>query len=195
MVIFWKVIITVLLLYSVVIDGNRARRRRRQTLDQISNSINQKRLPPNPKILNAYEQSSLQNDNQNEIVSGKTGGRQYYSHQGPYGYGTIQGTNYPYAGAGVGPYQYGYGQYGQSGQSIGHYGSYYNQNPGSYGYYSGYNSGSNYNRPGYSSNYNPSWGGGGNYGGYFWNAGQKQNFNMFVIFISLVGSLVICLSL
>ncbi|CAF3513866.1 unnamed protein product [Rotaria sp. Silwood1] len=178
-----------------IIDGNRARRRRRQALDEAANSVNQRRLPPKPRILNAQEPSFLQNDDQNEVISGKTGGRQYNPYRNPYGYGTVQGTNYPYAGAGVGPYQYGYGQYGQSGQAIGHYGSYYNQNPGSYGYYSGYNSGSSYNRPGYyGSNYYPS-GGGNYYGGYFWNAGQKQNINMFVVFISLLGSLVICLSL
>lgn len=71
---------------------------------------------------------------------------------------------------------------------MGSYGSYYNQNPNSY--YGGYNSG--YNRPGYSNNY-PS-GSNYNYGsGYFWNAGQKQNVNTFIVFLSSFLALVICL--
>ena len=37
-------------------------------------------------------------------------GRQYYPHQSQQGYGSVQGLNYPYAGAGVGSYQYGVGQ-------------------------------------------------------------------------------------
>jgi hypothetical protein len=74
---------------------------------------------------------------------------------------------------------------------MGQYGAYYNQYPGSNSFYSGYNSGSNYQRPGYSSNYYPS--SGQNYygGGGFWNAGQKQNINMFSIFLSSLLTLVI----
>jgi hypothetical protein len=57
---------------------------------------------------------------------------------------------------------------------MGQYGSYY-QNQGL----------NNYNRPGYS---------GSNYGGggYYWNAGQKQNVNMFTVFLSSVLALAIC---
>ena len=48
---------------------------------------------------------------QNEMIAGKQGSRQfYYPYQGQTGYGSVQGLNYPYAGAGVGSYQYGYGQ-------------------------------------------------------------------------------------
>jgi len=78
---------------------------------------------------------------------------------------------------------------------MGSYGSSYNQYP-----YSGYNA---YNRPG-SSNYYPSSGGvgyGGGYGsggygsGYFWNAGQKQNVNIFAVFLSSLLALAICFCL
>jgi hypothetical protein len=76
---------------------------------------------------------------------------------------------------------------------MGSYGSSYNQYP-----YSGYNA---YNRPG--SNYYPSSGsnyGGGGYGGgygsgYFWNAGQKQNVNIFAVFVSSLLALAICFCL
>ena len=72
---------------------------------------------------------------------------------------------------------------------MGQYGAYYNQNPGSSSFYGGYNSGGynsgGYNnRPGYS-NYYPS-SGGNNYGGYFWNAGQKQHMNKFTVFLSSI---------
>jgi hypothetical protein len=78
---------------------------------------------------------------------------------------------------------------------MGSYGS-YNQYPGSNSFYSGANTGGSYNRPGYSSNYYPSSGGnyGGGYGqGYFWNAGQKQNVNIFTIFVSSLLALAVCL--
>ncbi|CAF1077468.1 unnamed protein product [Rotaria sp. Silwood1] len=183
MVVCWKMIITLFLLYTVVIDGNRVRRSRRQTLDRVLNSINQKPLLPNPRIFHAQKYSYPQQDNKNEIVLGKKDRRYHPPNQDQHGYGTIQGINFPYAGIGVGPYQYGQGQYGQG------------QGQGQYGYYSGYNSANFYNRPGYdSSNYNPSWGG-NQYGGHRWNDGQKQNTNMFVVFLSLLVSLVIHLSL
>lgn len=92
-----------------VTDGNRVRRRRRQALNEAANSINKKSLPLNSQVLNSQEQGSLQTSDQNDVVSGKSGGRQYYSYQRPYGYGSLQGGYYPYAGAGVGAYQYGYG--------------------------------------------------------------------------------------
>jgi hypothetical protein len=63
---------------------------------------------PNPQILNAPGEAPMQQGGQNDIRTGKQGGRQYYSpYQGQLGYGSI---NYPYAGAGVGSYQYGVGQ-------------------------------------------------------------------------------------
>ncbi|CAF1138791.1 unnamed protein product [Adineta steineri] len=197
MVVFWKIIISVLLLYTIAIDGNRARRRRRQTLlNPSSNPHNQMPLQQNPQ-----GQPSSQQGGQNEIISGKQGGRQYYPYQGQtgYGYGSVQGLNYPYAGAGVGSYNYGSGQYGQQGQGLGgQYGAYYNQYPGSSSFYGGYNSAgynsggyNSYNRPGYS-NYYPS-SGSNMYGGYFWNAGQKHNVNMFTVFLSSILTCIICL--
>ncbi len=97
----------------------------------------------------------------------------------PYGQGIGQyGQGIGQYGQGGGLYGQGAGQYGQYGQGMGQYGSYY-QNQGL----------NNYNRPGYSSNYNPS---GSNYGGYYWNAGQKQNVNMFTVFLSSVLALAIC---
>jgi len=208
MVIFWKVFLTILIFYTIAIDGNRARRRRRQApmgnMNPMANSLNQPQLPPNPQMHNGPGQP-LPQGGQNDFGAGKQGGRQYYSpYQGQYG--SVQGLNYPYAGAGLGSYQYGTGQYGQMGQ----YGSYYNQYPGSSSFYGGYGSGGYgggygsggygggygsggyYNRPG-SSNYYPSGGGGNYYGGYFWNAGQKQNINMFTVFLSSLLTLVICL--
>ncbi|CAF1407718.1 unnamed protein product [Adineta ricciae] len=193
MVFSWKVIITVFVLYTIAIDGNRARRHRRQTvLNANPNNPNQQPLPPNPQILNAQGAPPPQQIGQNEMVAGKQGSRQfYYPYQGQTGYGTVQGLNYPYAGAGVGSYQYGYGQYGQYGQGLGNYGAYYNQYPGSSSFYGGYNSGGYYNRPGYS-NYYPS-SGGNYYGGYYWAGGQKQNINKFTVFLSTILMLIMCL--
>jgi len=214
MAIFWKVIITILILYTIVSDGSRARRRRQapmQNQNPALNSMNQPPpLGPNPQILNGPGPGPGPHPppqgGPNDYGTAKQGGRQYYSpYQGQSGYGSIQGLNYPFAGAGIGSYQYGSGQYGQ-------YSPYYNQYPGSSSFY-----GSSYNRPGgsYSSNYYPSggyggyggggyggggYGGGGyggGYGGYsgygFWNAGQKQNINMFTIFLSSLLTLVIYL--
>jgi hypothetical protein len=78
----------------------------------MANSLNQPQLPPNPQILNGPGQPPHQGG-QNEFGPGKQAGRQYYSpYQGQYGggYGSVQGLNYPYGGAGVGSYQYGTGQ-------------------------------------------------------------------------------------
>jgi hypothetical protein len=73
--------------------------------------MNPQGLPPNPQILNAPGQNSMQQGGQNDFGQGKQGSRQYYSpYQGQTGYGSIQSLNYPYAGAGLGAYQYGYGQ-------------------------------------------------------------------------------------
>ncbi len=83
------------------------------------------------------------------------------------------------------------GQMGQGG-GMGQYGAYYNQYPGSNSFYQGYNSGGNYNRPGAYSNYYPS-SGTGYYGGSFWNAGQKQNINIFTVLLSSLLGLVIYL--
>ena len=80
---------------------------------------------------------------------------------------------------------------GQSGQQMGAYGSYYNQYPNSNSFYGGYNSGSYMNRPGYSNNYPSS--GSNMYGGYNWNAGHKQNVNVFVVFLSSILAFAICL--
>ena len=121
------------------------------------------------------------------------GGRQYYPYQGQSGYGSIQGLNYPYAGAGVGSYQYGQGQCNRvhlssnlhslclDGQSMGAYGGYYNQYPGSNSFYGGYNSGGGYNnRPSYSASYwSPQSG-----SGYFWNSGQGNRVNIGTILLS-----------
>ena len=81
---------------------------------------------------------------------------------------------------------------GQYGQGMGQYGSFYqNQYPSSGNFYSGSGySGSNYNRPGYQSNYYPS---SGNYGGYYWNAGEKQIVNRFLVFLSSLLAVTICL--
>lgn len=111
------------------------------------------------------------------------------------GYGSIQSLNYPYAGAGVGAYNYGTGQCKniESNQrkshwslsldgQMGSYGNYYNPNQGSNSFYSGYGG----NRPGYSSNYYPS-SAGGNYfggGGYYWGAGEKNSINRFLLLLS-----------
>jgi large exoprotein involved in heme utilization and adhesion len=74
------------------------------------NSMNQP-LGPNPQILNNPGQPPSQQGPQNDFGTAKQAGRQYYSpYQGQYGYGSVQGLNYPYAGAGVGSYQYGTGQ-------------------------------------------------------------------------------------
>ena len=88
------------------IDGNRARRRRRQVQLQnpnsVANNIAQQPPPgPNPQILNSG----------NDLPTGRQANRQYYSpYQGQMGgYGSIQSLNYPYAGAGVGTYNYGTG--------------------------------------------------------------------------------------
>lgn len=195
MLISWKVFLTIFILYTIAIDGNRVSRRRRRQAP-MGNAINQQQLPPNPRVLNGPDQPPPQQGNPNDVGTAKQGGRQFYSpYQGQYGggYGSIQSLNYPFAGAGVGSYNYGSGQYGQYGGlgSYGGLGQYgygsYNQNPS---YYSGYNSGSYYNRPGYS-NYYPS--SGSNYGGYFWNAGQKQNINKFTVFLSSMLTLLICL--
>ncbi len=72
----------------------------------MANSINQQQLPPNPQILNRPGQPSLQQGGPNDLGISK-GGRQYYSPYGQYGSGGVQGLNYPYAGAGLGSYQYG----------------------------------------------------------------------------------------
>ncbi|CAM4947060.1 unnamed protein product [Rotaria socialis] len=157
---------TILIQMSIVIvHGNRARRHRRQTLN---GPVNQNSLSPNRQILNDQQQrSSPREKDPNEIASRKQDRRQY-------GYG-LGGSNYPYGGGGFG--SYGYGQYGQG---LGQSGSYYNRYPGSYGGYSGYN------RPDYySSNYYPSMGS-NYYGGYFWNHGQKQYYNKFLGFTSLL---------
>lgn len=87
------------------LDGNRVRRRRRQVQLQnpnpIANNIAQQPSGPNPQILNGP----------NEMPTGKQANRQYYyPYQGQMGYGSIQSLNYPYAGAGVGTYNYGTGQ-------------------------------------------------------------------------------------
>ncbi|CAF5119196.1 unnamed protein product, partial [Rotaria sp. Silwood1] len=96
----------------------------------------------------------------------KTDSRQYNLYRSRYGYGTIQGINYPYGSSGVGPYRYGYGEYGQDGQRSDRYAFYYTQKQGFYGHYSGYNS----------AGYYPSLG--GNYdGGYFWNDGEQYHMN------------------
>jgi len=216
MVVFWKVILTILILYTIAIDGNRARRRRRQAPmlnpNPAMNPMNQPPLGPNPQILNAPGQLPSPQGAQNDYGMGKQGGggRQYYPYQGQYGYGSMQGLNYPYAGSGLGAYQYG---------GLGQSGAYYNQYPGSSSFY-----GSSYNRPGYGGGgyggyggyggggyggggYGGYGGGGyggggyggggiggyGGYGGYFWNAGQKQNINMFTVFLSSLLTLVICL--
>ena len=89
------------------IDGNRARRRRRQVQLQnpnsVANNIAQQPPPsgPHPQILNS----------RNDLPTGRQANRQYYSpYQGQMGgYGSIQSLNYPYAGAGVGTYNYGSG--------------------------------------------------------------------------------------
>lgn len=88
---------------------------------------------------------------------------------------------------------------GQYGQGAGIYGSSpYNQYPGSNSFYgsntgAGYNTGYNsLNRPGYSNNYQ-SGGGYGSGSGYFWNAGQKQSVNTFIVFLSSFLALAICL--
>ena len=64
-------------------------------------------------MLNAPQQGA-QLDNGNQMGTGKNAmgnpGRQYYPYQGSSGYGNVQGLNYPYAGAGLGSYQYGQGQ-------------------------------------------------------------------------------------
>jgi hypothetical protein len=104
-----------------VIDGSRARRHRRQMMDgPPSNSPGQQQqLPPgHPQILNGPGQRPQQQEGQNNVGFGKNthgapgqAGRQmYYPYQGQTGYGTVQGLNYPYAGAGLGTYQYGSGQ-------------------------------------------------------------------------------------
>lgn len=76
-----------------------------------ANNIGQPPVGPNAQILNAPGQPSGSMGGQNDIRTGKQGGRQYYyPYQGQTGYGSIQGLNYPYAGAGVGSYQYNTGQ-------------------------------------------------------------------------------------
>jgi len=228
MTVLWKTIITVFLLYVVVIDANRARRRRQSgsnpqpaNRNVPSNTFNaqtdarQQPLGPNLQILNAQgqPQSQMQLPQQQQqqqqpmmMGQGNMGaprdansgqgqmGRQYSQ----YGYGSQGSYNNPYGSMGGGS-QYGMGgmgQYNQYGQGMGQYGSsYQNQYPGAGNFYSGYGGSgygsSSYNRPGYQSNYYPS--GGNNYGGYFWNAGQKQHANFFTVFLSSILALTICL--
>lgn len=82
------------------------RRRRRQV--QLQN--------PNPGANNIAPSQQLginlnQGSPSNEIPTGRQANRQfYYPYQGQMGYGSIQSLNYPYAGAGVGAYNYGTGQ-------------------------------------------------------------------------------------
>jgi len=221
MTVVWKVVLTIVLFSIIVTDANRARRRRRQTIlnagQQPANLNSQANayksqpearrqpLPPNPQILNAQGQQMSQSgigiQNDAKAASGQDG--RQYGYQGQFGYGTAQGSNYPYNyggqygqyGQGMGQYGQGMGQYGQGmgqyGQGMGQYGSYNYPYQGS-NYYSGYGSG--YNPSGYASNYYPQ--SGGNYGGYgsgghFWNAGQKQNINMCTIFLSSLLALAI----
>lgn len=178
----------------MAVDGNRARRRRQlQMPNPAMNSIQQPPGGPNPQILNAPPPGQFppEQGGQNDLGIGKQGGRQYYyPYQGQSGYyGSVQGLNYPYGGAGLGAYQYGTGAYGQYGGGGG--GGYYNQYPGSNSFYPSYGAGSYNNRPGYS-NYYPS-SGSNMYGGYFWNAGHKQNINTFTVFLSSLLTLVIYL--
>ncbi|CAF1084251.1 unnamed protein product [Adineta ricciae] len=209
----WKTIITIVLLYVIVIDANRARRRRQSGLNPQSanpNTINaatdarQQPMPPNPQILNVQGQPQL-NQQQQQLTQGGIGiprdangpqnqvGRQYYPYQNQqYNYGS-QGSIYnPYGNSGGYGSQYGSSQYGQYGQGMGQYGSFYqNQYPSSGNFYSGSGySGSNYNRPGYQSNYYPS---SGNFGSYYWNAGEKQIINRFLVFLSSLLAVTICL--
>ena len=91
-------------------------------------------------------------------------------------------------GQGMGQYGQGMGQYGQGGMGqygSGQYGAYYNQYPGSNSFYSGSSGMNNYNRPG------NSYGGGS--GGYFWNAADKQQINLFTVFFSSILALAISL--
>lgn len=179
---FGKVLLIALVLCTIGIDANRARRRRQAPLPNPAN------VPPgsgpNPQILNIPGQPPAGQHGQNNQLQGKQANRQYYSpYQGQYGYGSIQGINYPYGGAGLGSYQYGSGQYGQFG------GSYYNQYPGSNSFYQGY--GSSYNRPNYyGSNYYPSSGSYGG-GGYFWNSSSKNHLNQYTLFLSLLFTLLV----
>ncbi|UJR33942.1 hypothetical protein I4U23_021360 [Adineta vaga] len=227
---FWKTILTIFLLYVIVIDANRARRRRQTGLNSQSvnpnvpsNTMNagtdarQQQLPPNAQILNAQGQQQLTQGGIGvprdvNLAQGQAG-RQYYPNQNQqYNYGS-QGAGYnaygntgygnQYGAGQSGQYGQGMGQYGQGmsqygqgmgqyGQGMGQYGSFYqnqNQNPSYGSSYSG-SFGSNYNRPGYQSNYPNS---GSNYGGYYWNASEKQIVNRFLVFLSSLLALSICL--
>ena len=84
-------------------------------LSPVMNSFNQQPLPPNAQMPNGQGLPGQPPAGQNDVGMGKNAfggpgqaGRQYY--QGQQGYGSVQGLNYPYAGAGVGSYQYGAGQ-------------------------------------------------------------------------------------
>ncbi|CAF1274877.1 unnamed protein product [Rotaria magnacalcarata] len=217
MAILWKVIITLSVLYIIGTDANRARRLRRHAANPNSQieSFNPKpdarQLPlrPNSQILNVQGQQQVGQSGiglQKDASLGQNqAGRQYYPYQGQMGGGYNQGSTgninpygagqYGQYGQGVGQYGPGIAQYGQGigqyGSGLGQYGSSYNQYPSSGGYYSGYNSGSNYNPPGYSSNYQSGMGGSSYYANR-WNAGQKQQVNMFSVFLSSLLALTIC---
>ncbi|CAF0800017.1 unnamed protein product [Adineta steineri] len=212
MAVIWKVIITLVLLYVTVADANRARRRRQTEINSqaanqnaASNTFNshtdsRQRQLPNPVILNSQGGQPQQQIGQggegllkNANLGQMQAGRQFNAYQNPQYGGQQQGLNYnPYGGAGAGS-QYNTGQYGAYGQGQGPYANYYQnqnqQNPygnqGSSNFYSG---GSSYNRPGYGqSGYGQGGYGQGGYGqgGYgFWGAGQKQNANIFIVFLS-----------
>lgn len=176
-----KFLLIALVLCTIGIDANRARRRRQVPMPNLGNAP--PGSGPNPQILNGPGQAPMgQRGGPNEGPTAKQANRQYYSpYQGQYGgYGSIQGINYPYGGAGVGSYQYGMGQYGQ-------YGSYYNQYPGSSSFYQNYGSGYRPNQ--YSSNYYPS--SGSYYGGYFWNSSSKNHLNKCTLFLSSLFTLII----
>lgn len=220
MLAFGKLIVLAVVLNAIATDANGARRRRRRqtmlnqqqptNLSPVVNSFNQLPLPPNAQMSNGQGQPGPPPSGQNDMGLGKNAfggpgqaGRQYYPQQSQQGYGSVQGLNYPYAGAGVGSYQYGMGQYGQSGQGFGQSSGYYNQYPGSNSFYGGSNSGSSYNRPGYSSNYYPSSGGnnygsygGGGYGGYggggYWNHGHRASVNKMAVLLSSFLPFLIC---
>lgn len=204
-------------------DANRARRLRRHQANSASNSQTnslgsqtEARQQPigNPQLLNAQGQLGQQQAG----LGVNQAGRQYYPNQGQYQQGQYQqgmmpGSNMQYGSYGSG-YQSGYNQcefevprptetiifalsdpsynqYGsgsQYGQGMGSSGAYYNQNPGYSSFY-GSNSGS-YNRPSYSQ-YGSGYGSGSGYG--FWNAGQKQNVNLFTVLFSSFVALSLCL--
>lgn len=93
-----------------MINGNRARRYRRQSLNKPLNPVNEKLIPPNPDRFNVQEPTLVEKHSKKSTFTDKPTARQFYPYRFQYGYGTVQGISSPYAGSGVGLYQYGYGE-------------------------------------------------------------------------------------